>query len=418
VNWPKRTPEGLAPLRQRNFALLFAARAVSSFGDRLTPIALAFAVLGLEGASASSLGIVLAAGSVPTVVFLLVGGVWGDRLPRRRVLVVSDLARAAIQAALAYLLLSGHADVWSIAVLNLGYGTAAAFFLPASQGLVPQTTERELLQEANALLGLSVNVVGIAAPAAAGVVVAGAGPGWAIALDATTFVGSAVLLGSMRLAALPPLRTRSFLADFRDGWRAFTERTWVWLGVMQFALFHLLALAPFWVLGPLVAERSLGGVGSWATILVGTAAGSLAGGMLALRWRPRRTLAAGWSLMALFGIQLALLAAAAPLVAIVVAAAVASASLTVANAFWFTALQRHVPPEALARVSSYDWFGSLLFLPLGYAAVGPVAGAIGADRVLVAAAAYAVVSALVVAALPAVRQVGADAGPEAPAQLA
>jgi MFS family permease len=416
VNWPKGT---LEPLRQRNFALLFAARAVSSFGDRLTPIALAFAVLGSTGGSASALGVVLAAGAVPTVAFVLLGGVLGDRLPRRRLLVGSDLVRAAVQATVAELVISGAAAVWELAALNALYGTASAFFLPASQSLVADAVEPEGRQAANALLGLTRNGTAIAAPACAGALIAAADPGWAIGADAVTFVVGAACVAAMRLPELPPLAPASLLVDLRGGWDEFRSRTWVWTTVAQLAVFHLIALAPFFVLGPLVAADRLGGAPAWAAILAASGAGSVAGGVLSLRVSLARPLTAAWAALALAAPQFALLAVSRNVAPIAAAAFLGAAVLTGFNCLWATALQQHVPPHALSRVSSYDWLGSLLLLPVGYALAGPVAALTSPRAVLGAAAVYVAAAGAATAAVPSIRRVGgAAAVPSAPPRTA
>ena len=162
------------PLRETAFALLFAGRAISALGDRLVPVALAFAVLELTRGSVTDLGIVFTAQTVPLVVFVLLGGVWADRLPRQFVMLASDGVRAVAQGLTAALLLAGVAHVWEIAALQAVYGTAEAFFGPASTAVVPQTVDESSLQQANALLGLSGNV--------AAVLGAGAAVGWLLHL--------------------------------------------------------------------------------------------------------------------------------------------------------------------------------------------------------------------------------------------
>ncbi|MGZ4274808.1 MAG: MFS transporter, partial [Solirubrobacteraceae bacterium] len=168
---------------QRAFRLLFAAQSISSLGDRLVPVALAFAVLDLTG-SPSGLGIVLAAQTIPLVAFVLFGGVWADRLSRRRVMAASDLVRALSQGACAALLLTGTARLWELAALQAVYGTAAAFFGPAVLALVPETVEAGQLQSANSLIALSGNIAAVIGPAVAGVIVAASHPGWGLAFDA------------------------------------------------------------------------------------------------------------------------------------------------------------------------------------------------------------------------------------------
>ena len=208
-----RLGSGFAPLRERRFRLLFGARTVSTFGGTMADVALAFAVLGIGGPS--DLGLVILAREVPLVVLLLLGGVWSDRLPRHLVLVSSDIVRAVTQAGTAALLLTGHATILLIALLQVFYGAVNAFGRPAYQGVVPQVVATGGLQRANALLGLSYSTVGIAGPALGAVIVAAAAPGWALAVDAFTFTLSALLLVRLDLPRTLRLSGHSVLADFR-----------------------------------------------------------------------------------------------------------------------------------------------------------------------------------------------------------
>jgi hypothetical protein len=400
----KRAPELVAVLRERRFRLLFAGRAISDFGDKLVPVALAFAVLGLEH-SASALGLVFAARMIPMVVLLLVGGVWADRLPRHFVMVVADVVRAVTQALAAALLITGRAEVWHLMVLMAVYGAAQAFFDPASTGLVPQTVSRPRLQQANGLLQLSRSTSSVIGPAVAGVLVATVGPGWAFAADSATFVISAAFLAVLRIEREARAVHTRFLADLVEGWREFASRTWVWASVTYFAFFHLLVLAPFWVLTPIVAKDELGGAGAYATILAAMGIGSILGGIVALRVEPPRPLAAAFA-MVLLEVPLYLaVAGAAPVALIAAFAFVGATGLNFASTLWLTVLQANVPERALSRVSSYDWLGSLVFLPVGYLLAGPVAAVVGTAETLVFAAVWTLVSTSVLLSLEAVRSV-------------
>jgi predicted MFS family arabinose efflux permease len=394
----------VAALGERRFRLLFAGRAVSDLGDKLVPVALAFAVLELDS-SASALGLVFAARMIPLVVLVLVGGVWADRLPRNLVMLTADGIRAVSQAVAAALLISGRAEVWHLMVLMAVYGAAQAFFDPASTGLVPETVSRPRLQQANGLLQLSRSTANVIGPAIGGVLVATAGPGWAFAVDSATFVVSAAFLALLGLGRVAREARTRFVADLVEGWREFSSRTWVWVSVTHFAFFHLLVLAPFWVLTPIVADDELGGAGAYATILSAMGAGAILGGVVALRVEPRRPLATAFVLI-LFEVPVYLaLAAAAPVALIASLAFVGAIAFNFANTLWNTILQANIPAHALSRVSSYDWLGSLVFLPAGYMLAGPAAEAFGVSETLVFAAAWSVASTLLVLSLEPIRGV-------------
>jgi MFS family permease len=403
----------LGALEEREFRLLWSGRVVSDFGDRLGMVGLAFAVLDIRS-SATALGYVFAARMVSNVALLLVGGVWADRLPRQLVMLASDVGRGIAHGVLAVLLLTGTAEIWHLIVLAGVYGSAEAFFSPAAQGLVPQTVSSARLQQANALMSLSRNVTGIAGPAAAGAIVALSSPGWALAADAATFAVSAMFLAAMRPAFTPPAKN-TFLSDLREGWSEFTSRTWIWACVTHFALFQFAALAPFFVLAPVIAKQELGGASAYATILSATGVGSVIGSLLALRLQPRRPLLVAFLLLLVWAPQLVVLGLAAPVPVIATFSLVSAVAMNFSGTLWFTTLQQHVPPHALSRVSSYDWMGSFLFLPLGYVLVGPVSEAIGYHGTLIAAAAWTAFSSLAILVFPSVRGLRRrDGEPELP----
>ena len=395
--------QALAPFRMRNFRLLFCARTVSFLGTNLAPIAVAFAVLGLSD-SATDVGLAFAAWTLAQVSTLLVGGVVGDRLPRQLVMIGSDTANFCVRATMAGLLLSGHATVPELVALQAVGGMATAFYSPASSGLVPQTVPMESLQTANALMNVARYAAFPLGAAAGGAIVATVGAGYALLLDAGTYAASAVLLSRLRLAAGARLAaTRNFLRDLGDGWHAFTEHTWVWLLTVWISLYFLITYAPFFVLGPYVAKQSMGGAGAWATVVTGEAIGALAGGLVALRAQPNRSLLVIGLMFTMTAIQSILLALTAPFEVIAVAAALAGFAFSFGSIVWETALQRRVEPEKLARVSAYSWMGAMAFLPAGYAAAGPISAAVGISATLFAGAAWVVGSTVAICNVPDVR---------------
>lgn len=399
---------GLGVLKERDFGLVYGAQVVSLLGDGIIPVALAFAVLDLTG-SATDLGLVLAARTLPMIASLLAGGVVADRVSRRGVMIVADLVRFASQGVLGVLLVSGEARLWELAVLQAVLGAATGFFNPASTGLIPQVVSAARLQEANALRGFAMAIGGIAGPVIAGVLVATLGSGEALLADAATFALSALLLARVRVPARADDGPRaSFLADLRDGWRELRARTWAWTVVGAFAIINLL-VAPFYVLGPLVAKRELGGAAAWAGILAARGAGEVLGALVALQIRPARPLRMAVLACGLGFIPTMLLAAGAPAVVIGAAAVLSGAGVMVFNTLWETTMQSHIPPAALSRVSAYDWFGSLTFQPLGFALAGPVAARIGVATTLWAAATLELILVASLLLVRDVRTLGASA---------
>jgi predicted MFS family arabinose efflux permease len=390
------TRPNLGPLRERNFRLLAGARTISFFGTNLAPIAVAFAVLDLTG-SATDTGIAFACWTLAQISTLLVGGVIADRLPRRLVMVGSDTANLCVRTAMGVLLLSGHARIWEIFVLQALGGAATAFYSPASTGLVPETVPQHLLQQANGVMGIARYIAFPVGAATGGAIVATVGSGWALLLDGATYATSALLLLQIRL----PARARTaaapnFVRELREGWQAFTEHTWVWLLTTWISLYFLITYAPFFVLGPYIAKHHLGGAAGWAIVVTGEGIGALLGGIVGLRLRPRRTMVSIGALFVVTALQSVLLAAHAPVAAIGLAAALAGFAFSFGTVIWDTSLQQEVAPEKLARVSAYNWMGAMAFLPAGYAIAGPVASMIGMSTSLIAGAVWIVASTLAV----------------------
>lgn len=388
-------------LEERNFRLLWIGQTTSGLGDTLVYVALAFAVLALTG-SAVDVGLVLAANALPRVVLLLVGGVWADRLPRQLVMVGCDLLRGVVQGALAILFLTGNAELWHLVVVAALNGAASAFFIPASNGLMPQVVTAPRLQQANALMNLSQSLTWVLGPTLSGLIVATGGPGWVFALDAISFGISAVALLAMRLPPLMTPERRAFVDDLVHGWREVAARSWFMAGLAVFALGNM-ASASLQVLGPVVAERELGGAPAWGLILTGGALGGLAGGAIALRWKPPRPLLASFGMGPLIFSPLLLLIPPAPVFALAVADFAAVAAIILGNTLWDTTVMENVPQESLSRVNSYDWMVSLIFQPIAFAVVGPLAVAVGEAQTLILAFTLGTVANLAILAVPSVR---------------
>lgn len=283
-----RRPD-FGPLHERDFRLLFLSSTISFTGSAFTNVALAFAVLDLTGSKAD-LGFVLAARTLPTVVFLLVGGIWADRLPRHHVMVASNALSGLSQATIAALLFSGHARVWQLAALAAVNGASSAFFFPAASGITPQTVPESLLQQANAVLRLGRNSAWIVGGALAGLVVAATSPATGIAVDSASFLVAATLTAAMRIPSSLHLRGSHFIADLALGWREFASRAWLWAIVLQFGLVNAVEQGSQGVLGPAVAKEDFGGAAAWGLIASVQALGLVVGGIVMLRLRPRRLL--------------------------------------------------------------------------------------------------------------------------------
>lgn len=371
-----RAGGALAPLRYRDFRLLLGANAVSLLGDNVVTIALSFAVLDLTG-SISDLGLVLLARITATLAFVLAGGVWADRVSRRGLMVTADLARAAIQAGLAGLLLTGRAQIWMLVALQFAHGIAGAFYRPAGSAVVPLLLPEEDRQPGNAMLYSVLSAGGIVGPALASLLIAAVGPAGAIGFDGATFLASATLLKRIGPLDQPPPPGRPFLHDLASGWDAVRSRTWLWAFILDFSAFQMLVIAGYLVIGPYVAKTSLGGASSWALLAAASGAGAVLGSVLGMRWRPARPLVAVAAALAVPLLFLLGLAGPAPMPALAAAAVLYGGSTSLAGALWESTLQNEVPVEVLSRVVSYDWLGSTALRPVGLAMIGPLVGLAG-----------------------------------------
>jgi|tagenome__1003787_1003787.scaffolds.fasta_scaffold20945501_2 hypothetical protein len=400
-----RITNALPALRSRNFRLLFGGQAVSVVGDALFPVALAFAVLDLGG-SPGQLGLVLAAQGLPLAVLILFAGVWADRLPRQWIMFVSDIGRGLAQAVTAYLLLSGRAEIWHLAALSAVYGIFEAGFRPAAGGLIPQIVESEHLQQANALIGLSLNFGTILGPVAAGLLIAASGPGEAIAVDAATFAISAAFL----LALRAPRPTRGndpggvgFWAELKAGIDEVRKRRWMVTFMPAMSAYHLIALPGVLALGPVIANTELGGAGAWGIITSAFGIGTIIGNGVALRVQPARPMFVASLATALASTQPAIIALGGTTAVIAALELLAGIAVSFAFGQWETTLGREIPEHALARVTSLDYFTTAGVMPLGFALVGPIAGVAGTVPTMVVSGLLVLALSLAAAVTPAIR---------------
>ncbi len=367
------------PLRHRNFRLLVTGTTTSALGNTITPVALAFAVLDLGG-SASELGIVVALFALAEVVTVLFGGVLGDRVARQIMLEGSAAACALTQGLVAVLLIGGWATIPLLGAIGVLTGCLGALSQPSSSAMTRTTVPTALISKAvaqRALLQTSAGVVGFAA---GGVLVAAVGSGWAIGVDAATFAVAAYCFSRLDVPHTTPEGTRpSFFADLGEGLREVLRHTWLWLLIGQALLYHLFYGGAQSVLGPIVVGDQFGR-SSWGFALGTLMAGFVVGGLVCLRWEPRRSLFAGTALLSLTAAFPLAMAFSDHLLPILVGAFLHGFGLQVFDVQWQVAIQQNIPEDKLARVYSFDMVGSFVARPLGLVMTGPVAAAVGFDR--------------------------------------
>ncbi|WP_424184744.1 MFS transporter [Actinokineospora sp. G85] len=370
--------QSLGVLRHRPFRFQFAGFALSVTGSMIAPVALTLGLLQATG-SAATAGIALTASTVPLAVLLLFGGVLADRLPRNIVMVVADGVRGVTQVSVGVMILTDSVTLPLLIVLQAIFGTAQAFHLPAASGLTVATVPKADLQQANALLSAVRSLSGVLGPLIAGTLTATVGGGWGIVIDGVTFLLSSLLVSRISLpkkAATGP--AESPLRDLAVGF-AYVRRTpWVWTSIVGFAATHI-ALAAFLVAGPLLVGDG-GGLDSasalgWAALIAAMSVGELVGDVIALRWRPGRPIVAARIAELLLVPALLAVAFDWPVAAQAGTLAVAGLGMALGDTLWYTTMQQRVPEDSLSRVSSFDWLGSVVLRPAGYALGAAFAGA-------------------------------------------
>jgi MFS family permease len=378
-----------APFRSQ-----FLANAFSAVGSSLTPVALSLGVLHATG-SVSQLGLVLSAYALPQVLLMVFGGVWADRLPRQRVMLVADAVRMVTQLGFGAMLITGWSPLGLMMALQAACGAASAMFLPASFGLVGDTTPPGRRQEANALLSLTRNLSYTLGPIGAGVLVTSVGAGWSLVIDGLTFAASMFFLSRL---VLPEREIDEdepgFFRELRDGWREVTRRSWVWTTIVYCMVFNVL-FATYQVLGPAsLIDDDNAGV-AWGLIVSALGLGQLLGSAAALAWKPQRPLLTGRLVMLGVAPVLAALALSAPLPVLVATSLLCGFAISFPDTLWDAALQEHIDPSAHARVSAFDFFGSFLLRPVGLGLAGACAALLGTSATLVAAAAIMAIATVI-----------------------
>ena len=387
----------LAPVwRERNLRNLVIARFVSNFGNGLAPIAISFGVLGLPNGDGRMLSLVMFANMLPLVLFTLVGGVIGDRFPRAALVGSTDVLLGILVVANGFSLIIGHGSVIIFVLTGFFGGILNAIWYPAMSALTSDLADPKILQESNSAIMLSSNIAMIIGTSTGGILVATLGAGWAILLDGITFIIAGLIVFAMRSAT--PVATKtdttSTFHELRTGWREFSSRTWVIVVVIAFSFVVAMERAVYSVIGPLVADKQLGGPKPWSVILAAWAVGSVVGVLFAAKLRPKYPIKFAvitqlpvvlWFFSLGNTKNIFLIAAIAFVVGIV---------FDFFYVIWVTTLQQHIPKESLSKVMAYDVLGSLALAPLGIAIAGPLAEEFGSKIVLDWITAFALIALL------------------------
>jgi MFS family permease len=368
----------LPVLGWRDFRLLLADRLLAPAAFAFSLVGVSFAVLDGTGSTAD-LSYVLAAQIAPSLVFAVIGGIVADRIPPQRVIVAANAMIALGEGTFGVLVLTGHPRLWQMILLETVTGTGMALFYPASQALLPRLVPGDLLQQGSAVSRLAMNGGQMGGAVLAGLCVAAFGPGWALAVCGVGILGSVPVLLSIRAGTAVPAGSprTSMLRDLRDGWSEFRSHTWLWVIVAQFCIVLMAWYGAFQVLGPVVARAHLGGPAAWGAITAAESVGLITGGIMSLRFTPRRPMLLVVLIGAVIAVPPVSLAMLWPLPLVCCASFGLGVGIEIMMVQWTVALARNIPPARLARVSSYDALGSVMAMPVGALIAGPLAAAVG-----------------------------------------
>ncbi|MFF8408676.1 MFS transporter [Streptomyces omiyaensis] len=395
-----------SPWRSRRFRLFFTARSASLLADGMLMVSVTTSVLG-SGFGATGVGYALAAWMAPIVLLILFGGVLADRFTPQVMMVGADAVRVVAMLVMAALFSGGGVRLWQIMALMAVSGAATAMFQPGLASIVPRVADD--IQRANALLRIAESMATLIGPGLAGFLVAYGDLAGSFLVIAVAYAVSA--------AGLLPLRGLASGRDEADGddessdpmwrrlatgWHEFRSRSWLWGVISLWAVYGLFVFGPSLPLGAALLTEQHGATG-YGWIASADGLGTIIGGLLGMRVRPRRPLVAGVCAMFFFALNPLAPALGWNFALTAVTGAVAGCGFAFWGVMWATSVQSHIPLAVLSRVSAYDIAGSIMVIPLGRALAGPTAESFGADRVLLFSSAVSFLLLAAMLCVPAIR---------------
>ncbi len=386
------------------FIPLILSRFISNVGNGLSPIALAYGVLSLKGATGTDLSLVMTARIAPMIVFMLLGGVIGDRFKRNRIVGGSDVIGSLIAGTSAISFIAGFANVPLLCLMGALFGILNALWWPAMSGVLPEILPKDSLQKGNAVVGLLSNFGFVFGALIGGTVVTLYGSGWALLVDAISFTIAGLLVWNINLPPMPQREKNSMFHDLKIGWFEFISRSWVVAVVIGFTFINLCFEATISVLGPLAFNSGGHGPRNWSYNLAAITAGMIIGGIISIKIHFARPLVLGMVSVALVPAWIFFMGFRLPLVITLVGALIAGVAIEIFSVVWGTSMQSNIPEQSYSRVVSYDAFGSYALAPIGIAFAGPMVSWIGVSHTLVIAASVALVAALLPLTLKSVRR--------------
>lgn len=368
----------------KGFTMLASARFISNVGNGMSPIALAYGVLSIPGATGRDLSLVMAARYFPLVAFMLFGGVFADRFQRNRIVGGSDVIGSFLAGTSAISLIGGFPHIWLLVAMGALFGVLNALWWPAMSGVLPEILPKEKLQDGNAVIGLVSNIGNISGALFGGVIVAAFNPGWGLLVDAISFFIAGLIVWNLDLPSKTRIESPGIIHDLAVGWREFISRSWVVTMVLAFAIINMAFESMLQVLGPLNYHGPHSGPREWSLNLAGLTAGMMIGGIIVLKKRFRRPLFVAMILIAISTVWDFALALDFSLVIAIIAAIFSGITVEFFMVTWNTSMQTHIPEESFSRVNAYDALGSYGIAPLGIVIAGPLATHFGVNAILFA----------------------------------
>ncbi|MCX6428337.1 MAG: MFS transporter [Actinobacteria bacterium] len=393
----------------KGFSPLILSRFISNLGNGLSPVALAYGVLALPHSTGKDLSLVMTARITPMIVFMLIGGVVGDRFKRNRIVGGTDIIGSVIAGLIALSFIKGFATIPLLCVLGGIFGVLNALWWPAMSGVLPEILPKELLQKGNAVVGLVSNIGFTAGALLGGTIVTLFGSGWALLVDALSFTVAGFLVWNITLPPMPAREKNSVLHDLKSGWVEFISRSWVVAVVIGFTFINLCFEATMTVLGPLAYNKDSFGPRNWSFNLAALTIGMIVGGIISLRIHFGRPLVLGMIAIAFASSWEFALGIGITLPITLLLAIVAGVAIEIFGVVWQSSMQSNIPEESYSRVVAYDALGSYALAPIGIAVAGPIAIAIGTSTTLIVAATITLAGALIPLSLSSVRNLRSHA---------
>jgi MFS family permease len=364
------------------FTKLAGARFISNLGNGITPVAMSFGVLGLPGGSPSQLSLVLGSQMVPLLLFMLFGGVVGDRYKRNKIVGGSDILGSAFVLVSGSSFIFGFVSIPLLCVMGALFGVLNALWWPAFSGVLPEILPKEELQRGNSVIGLLTNFGYTGGALLGGVLVTVAGSGWALVVDALSFFVAGILVWSIDLPKIVREDDETMFQQLRAGWREFISRKWVVSVVIAFTFINLAYESTLGVLGPLATKESGFGPREWSFMLAASTVGMIITGLVLLRFTLSKPLIYGITPMLFMSAWIFSLSFSSHIVIPIAISFFAGVAIEIFYVAWSTSMQHNIPEESYSRVISYDALGSYALAPIGLIFIGPLAELIGTKNAL------------------------------------